>query len=96
LLSQNPLTKAQFETFSQSLSTIIVEKHGSKPLYAMFLEDHLRSLCGPLKDVEVRKLASVLTALANEKQAAAKKADGTRTKKKPAAKLAGNSKGSGV
>ncbi|EED80116.1 predicted protein, partial [Postia placenta Mad-698-R] len=41
---------------------------GSKPLYAAFLEHHVRELAMPLRDVEVRKTASVLTTLANEKQ----------------------------
>lgn len=34
----------------------------------MFLEHHVRELSSSLKDIEVRKIASVLTTLANEKQ----------------------------
>jgi translation initiation factor 3 subunit J len=39
-----------------------------KPLYASFVEAHVRALAAPLRDVDVRKAASGLTTLANEKQ----------------------------
>jgi translation initiation factor 3 subunit J len=47
---------------------VIIKQHHNKPLYPSFVEHHVRELAGPLKDVEVRKAASGLTTLANEKQ----------------------------
>lgn len=46
----------------------MIQKHQNKPLYASFVEHHVRELAMPLKDIEVRKAASGLTTLANEKQ----------------------------
>ena len=45
-----------------------MKRHESKPLYPVFIEHHARALAIPLKDVEVRKVASGSTTLANEKQ----------------------------
>ena len=50
-------------------------------MYATFVEMHARELAQPLKDVEVRKAASSLTTLANEKQREAR--DKASGKKKP-------------
>ena len=47
---------------------------------------HVRDLAQPLKDVEVRKAASVLTTLANEKQKETKDKAGGKKKAKPSAK----------
>ena len=80
----NPTTKADFDLFSRRLAEIIIDKVGSKPLYKTFVEEHVKALCQPLGDVDVRKTSSALAALANEKQKAAK--DGTGAKKKKAAK----------
>ena len=49
---------------------VVIKRHQGKPLYATFLEHHVRELAQPLRDVEVRKVASTLTTLANEKQKA--------------------------
>lgn len=54
-----------------------------KPLYATFLEHHARALADPLRDVEVRKVASALTTLSNEKQK--EQRDKASGKKKPKA-----------
>lgn len=54
---------------------------------------HIRELAAPLKDVEVRKAASGLTTLANEKQKEAKdKASGKKKAAKPAGKTLGAAK----
>lgn len=65
----------------------MIKRHQSKPLYAAFLEHHVRELAMPLRDVEVRKTASVLTTLANEKQKEQRdKASGKKKNPKAAAK----------
>lgn len=61
----------------------IVKRHQTKPLFPAFVEHHARALALPLKDVEVRKVASGLTTLANEKQK--EQRDKASGKKKPKA-----------
>jgi translation initiation factor 3 subunit J len=86
LLSFQPRTKDDFITLSNRIIEVVIAKHQSKPLYPSFVEAHCKALALPLKDVEVRKAASGLTTLANEKQkeqrdkTAGKKA---KTKAKP-------------
>jgi translation initiation factor 3 subunit J len=71
-------TKADFDAFSEALAKELIETHGSKPLYAHFAESLIRALAVPLKDLDVKKCASTLTALGNEKQAAAKAGTGKK------------------
>ncbi|KAG2141187.1 translation initiation factor eIF3 subunit [Suillus bovinus] len=68
LISADPRTKEDFQDFSTRIIEFIVKRHQTKPLYASFVEHHVRELCQPLKDIEIRKAASGLTTLANEKQ----------------------------
>ncbi|KAI5122932.1 hypothetical protein M0805_007610 [Coniferiporia weirii] len=83
LISSDPRTKEDFQALSARIIEYIVKRHQNKPLYASFVEHHVRELAMPLKDVEVRKAASTLTTLANEKQKEQReKASG---KKKPKA-----------
>jgi translation initiation factor 3 subunit J len=77
-MSATPRTKEDFVTLSAQIIEFIIKRHQDKPLYASFIEHHAKELAMPLKDVEVRKVASGLTTLANEKQKEAKEA-----KKKP-------------
>ncbi len=63
------------------ITEFIIKRHQNKPLYPAFVEHHARELAMPLKDVEVRKAASGLTTLANEKQKEAR--DKASGKKKP-------------
>ncbi|KAI0925567.1 hypothetical protein AcW1_007980 [Taiwanofungus camphoratus] len=81
LISAQPRTKEDFVDFSNKVIEFIIKRHQNKPLYATFLEHHVRELAMPLRDVEVRKTASVLTTLANEKQK--EQRDKTSGKKKP-------------
>jgi translation initiation factor 3 subunit J len=81
LVSANPKTKEEFQEYSKNLVELLIKKHQHKPLYASFVEMHVRELAQPLKDVEVRKAASGLTTLANEKQREAR--DKASGKKKP-------------
>ncbi|KAG6840586.1 hypothetical protein C0991_005726 [Blastosporella zonata] len=68
LISFQPRTKEDFQTLSSRIIEFVVKRHQNKPLYPSFVEHHVRELAMPLKDVEVRKAASGLTTLANEKQ----------------------------
>jgi translation initiation factor 3 subunit J len=87
-LSARLLTTDDFNTFTTTVSDMIVSRHGDSPLYAVFVENFVKALCTPLNDVEVRKTASGLTTLANEKQKAQKDAQGGKKKSKGAAKPA--------
>ena len=64
----------------------VIKKHADKPLYPAFVEHHVRALAEPLRDVEVRKAASGLTTLANEKQKAQRDAASGKKKTKGASK----------
>jgi len=80
--SLNPKTKEDFAELSTRLIELI-KRHQDKPLYASFVEMHVKTLAQPLKDVDVRKAASALTTLANEKQK--EQRDKASGKKKPKA-----------
>lgn len=86
LISANPRTKEDFQDFSTRIIEFIVKRHQTKPLYASFVEHHVRELCQPLKDVEIRKAASGLTTLANEKQKEFRDKTSGKKKVKAAAK----------
>ncbi|KZS92473.1 translation initiation factor eIF3 subunit [Sistotremastrum niveocremeum HHB9708] len=83
LLSYQPRTKDDWQKLSTMIIDYIIKPHQSKPLYATFAELHARELAQPLRDVEVRKVATALTTLANEKQK--EQRDKTSGKKKPKA-----------
>ena len=74
--------------FSDQIIEFIIKRHQNKPLYATFLEHHARALAMPLRDVEVRKVASALTTLSNEKQKEQRDKASGKKKPKTAAKPA--------
>ncbi|KAF9902569.1 Translation initiation factor 3 subunit J component [Linnemannia zychae] len=74
-----PKTKDQFNEYTTMLVNVI-QKHEKQGLYVSFLEGLIRELAQGTRDVDVRKFASTLTTLANEKQKAAK--DALKSKKK--------------
>jgi len=84
ILNANPKTKEDFVILSRQIFELVIKRHQDKPLYAVFAEAHAKELANPLRDVEVRKVASGLTTLANEKQREAR--DKTSGKKKKAPK----------
>jgi len=93
LISASPRTKEDFISLSQRIIEFIIKKHQDKPLYAAFVEHHVRELAAPLRDVDVRKAASGLTTLANEKQKAQREAASGKKKPKSTVKPAlGSSK----
>ena len=83
MLSFQPRTKEDFQKLSDRIIEFIIKRHQDKPLFPAFIEHHARALAMPLKDVEVRKVASGLTTLANEKQK--EQRDKASGKKKPKA-----------
>jgi len=68
ILKSTPKSKEDFVALSDAIIAHIMKPHQDMPLYAAFVEHHARALAAPLRDVEVRKAASGLTTLANEKQ----------------------------
>ncbi|KAF5382024.1 hypothetical protein D9615_004463 [Tricholomella constricta] len=88
LISFQPRTKEDFHTLSSRIIEYVIKRHQNKPLYASFVEHHVRELAVPLKDVEVRKAASGLTTLANEKQREQRDKTSGKKKSKSAAKPA--------
>jgi len=68
ILKSTPKSKEDFVALSDAIIAHIIKRHQDKPLYGSFVEHHVRALAAPLRDVEVRKAASGLTTLANEKQ----------------------------
>ncbi|THG93763.1 hypothetical protein EW145_g8286 [Phellinidium pouzarii] len=86
LISFDPRTKDDFQNFSSQIIEYIIKRHQNKPLYPAFVEHHVRELAMPLKDVEVRKAASGLTTLANEKQKEQREKTSGKKKPKAAAK----------
>lgn len=86
LISSDPKTKEEFAVLSSKIIEYIIKRHQSKPLYASFVEHHVRALAEPLKDVEVRKAASGLTTLANEKQKEQREKASGKKKSKSAVK----------
>ncbi|GJJ08391.1 hypothetical protein Clacol_002606 [Clathrus columnatus] len=94
ILKMEPRSKEDFQELSSKIIEVILKRHESKPLYAAFIEHHVRALAMPLKDVEVRKAASALTTLANEKQKEQRDKASGKKKSKAAAKPAlGGTKG---
>ncbi|KAF8525963.1 translation initiation factor eIF3 subunit [Hysterangium stoloniferum] len=95
LLTFNPRTKEDFQRLSSMIVDVVLKRHETKPLYASFIEHHVKALAQPLKDIEVRKAASALTTLANEKQKEQREKLSGKKKSKAATKPAlGSSKSS--
>lgn len=80
-MKSTPSSKEDFIALSDAIIAHVVKQHQDKPLYSTFVEHHARALAAPLRDVEVRKAASGLTTLANEKQR--EQRDKLSGKKKP-------------
>ncbi|KAG6333093.1 hypothetical protein ID866_5995 [Astraeus odoratus] len=95
LLSFDPRKKEDFQAFSDNLIRLVIARLQDKPLYASFVEYHVRQLAEPLKVTEIRKAASGLTTLANEKQKEQRdKASGKKKPKAAAKPVLGSAKAS--
>ncbi|KAJ2675620.1 Translation initiation factor 3 subunit J component [Coemansia sp. RSA 1085] len=86
-----PKNQEEFNELQKALVERI-EKSKSHRLYGSFLEKLVRELALSLKDSEVRKISSTLTALASEKQKAAKEALKGKKKNKKATVVTGAAK----
>ncbi|KAJ2809268.1 Translation initiation factor 3 subunit J component [Coemansia guatemalensis] len=78
-----PKTQPEFDELQAALVSRIQKVQGHR-LYFGFLEKLIRELAVPLGDADVRRLSSTLTALASEKQRAAREAVKGKKKNKKA------------
>ncbi|KAH7034854.1 eukaryotic translation initiation factor 3 subunit J [Microdochium trichocladiopsis] len=77
----NPQTKLQFENM-RAIMTPIIGNNYKKAHYTMFLQEFSKQLAKDLPSDQIKKIASTLTALSNEKMREEKAADksGKKTK----------------
>lgn len=82
----DPKTKAQFETLREVMAPIIGGENAKKAHYALFLTEFAKQLARDLPSDQIKKVASTLTTLSNEKmreekqQGGAKKSKAAKTK----------------
>jgi translation initiation factor 3 subunit J len=62
----NPATKGQFDALSATLVPLLTAA-SSKPHYPLWITAFLKQICADLPSSEIKKAASALTALSNEK-----------------------------
>lgn len=76
-----PQTKAQFENLRTVLGPIL-SANAKNPQYSLFLQDFTKALAKEMPSEQIKKLASTITALGNEKMREEKAADkgGKKTK----------------
>jgi len=77
----DPRTKAQFETLRATLAPLLT-KNSQKPHYVLFLQEFSKQLSKDLPSDQIKKIASGLTTLSNEKMKEEKAADKTGKKSK--------------
>ena len=77
-----PQTKKQFDLMRDTLVPLVSGNNSSKPHYELFLQEFCRQLAMDMQSEQIKKLASKLTALGNEKQKEEKEASkgGKKTK----------------
>lgn len=93
-----PANKLQFERLRNVLAPILAS-HSKKPHYSLFLQEFAKQLAKDLPSDQIKKVASSLTALSNEKMKEEKAAEkgGKKTKAaKTKTSLAGVARGGGV
>lgn len=91
----NPNTKTQFETLRDTLVPVL-GANSKKAHYALFLQEFSKRLAKELPSDQIKKIASTLTALSNEKMKEEKAAEKGGKKSKAAKSkttLAGVSRG---
>ncbi|KAJ6445555.1 Zinc finger and BTB domain-containing protein 7A [Purpureocillium lavendulum] len=79
----NPQTKKQFEQMRTTLSPIVADNN-KKAHYGLFLEEFVRDLAKEMTSDQVKKVASALTRLSNEKMKEEKAAEKGGKKSKAA------------
>ncbi len=70
----NPLTKPQFENLREALVPILAAS-SKRAHYALFLQEFTKQLAKDLPSDQIKKVASTLTTLSNEKMKEEKSAD---------------------
>ena len=78
-----PKTKGQFDTLSEALIPL-VRQSTTKPHFPLWMPNFAKGICQDMNSVDIKKVASALTALSNEKLKAEKAADGSAKKTKAA------------
>lgn len=80
----DPKTKAQFETLREVLAPIIGGNNAKKAHYALFLTEFAKQLARDMPSDQIKKVASALTTLSNEKMREEKAQQGSGKKSKAA------------
>ncbi|KAK4227438.1 eukaryotic translation initiation factor 3 subunit J [Podospora fimiseda] len=94
----NPTTKSQFEALRNATAPLIASNF-KKAHFVLFAQEYFKQIIKECKSDEIKKIASTLTALSNEKMKEEKAAEkgGKKTKAaKTKTSLAGVSRGGGV
>ena len=78
-----PATKTQFDNLSAALVPLITAS-ANKAHYSLWVQQFVKSICNDLPSTEIKKAASGLTALSNEKLKEEKAADKSGKKTKAA------------
>jgi len=90
-----PSTKSQFETLSATLVPLL-KASSTKPHYSIWVADFVKQICADLPSAEIKKAASGLTTLSNEKLKGEKAQDKSGKKTKAAKTKASLSAGRDV
>ena len=75
-----PSTKSQFDTLSEALVPLI-RASTSKPHFALWMPNFAKSVCQDMSSTDIKKVASALTALSNEKMKEEKAKDSGKKSK---------------
>ncbi|KAF3767267.1 translation initiation factor eIF3 subunit [Cryphonectria parasitica EP155] len=77
----DPKTKSQFETLREVIAPIIAG-NSKKPQYALFMVEFVKALSKEMQSDQIKKVASALTTLSNErmKEEKANAGGGKKTK----------------
>ncbi len=79
LLTANPTKKDELSLLASQISTLLFDRLASNPQYAHFATEICKLVVQPCRDVDVRKAATALGVVANEKvQEAKDKASGKK------------------
>jgi translation initiation factor 3 subunit J len=79
-----PKTKTQFDQLSETLIPLI-QASSSRPHFSLWMPNFAKGICQEMSSADIKKVASALTALSNERMKEEKQKDGA-TKKTKAAK----------
>lgn len=80
-----PSTKTQFDQLTATLGPLLSQS-STKPHYSLWVQNFVKQICAELPSAEIKKAASGLTALSNEKMKEEKERDRTGKKKTTKAK----------